>query len=302
MTRSRTVPAVLVALALAVVAAPSRADDATELERAKVSYDAGRYAEGVDRFKEILTPGSPTALRDPASIERAQAYYAACLIALDRISEANEQIEKIYRTNPRFVPDPVVFPTKVTDRFFAVQGKLKDQSAAGQQAKDVAHEKEKKELQAYIATLQPLAGQENVVVRHSRWIAAIPFGVGQFQNGQDGLGYALLVSEALLAGASITTGVIYMHLLADYTRQQGQQGQINYTDLNQRIDTARSVNLFSSLALGAITIAGVAHAELTFVPEVRESRTRPVPKAPPALLPTVSPGPTGMSFGVVGRF
>src|SRR5262245_9585745 len=100
MTRSRKVPAVLVALALAVVAAPSRADDATELERAKVSYDAGRYAEGVDRFKEILTPGSPNALRDPASIERAQAYFAACLIALDRITEANEQIEKIYRTNP----------------------------------------------------------------------------------------------------------------------------------------------------------------------------------------------------------
>src|SRR5262245_56680162 len=107
MTRSRKVPAVLVALALTVVAGPSRADDATELEKAKASYDAGRYGEGVDRFKQILTPGTPNALKDPASIERAQAYYAACLIALDRVPEAIEQIQKIYRKNPLYAPDPV---------------------------------------------------------------------------------------------------------------------------------------------------------------------------------------------------
>jgi len=302
MTRSRKVPAVLVALALTLVAAPGRADDATQLERAKASYDAGRYAEGVDRFKEILTPGSANALRDPASIERAQAFYAACLIALDRIAEANEQIEKIYRANLRFVPDPVVFPTKVSDHFYAVQGKIKDQSLAGQQAKDAAHEKEKKELQAYIATLEPLASQESVVVRHSRWIAALPFGVGQFQNGQEGLGYALLVSEALLTGASITSGAIYMELLADYTRQQGQQGQINYADLTARLGTAKDVNLYATAALGIIAVAGIAQAELAFVPEVRETRPRPLPKAPAAVLPTVSPSSSGVILGLVGRF
>jgi hypothetical protein len=302
MTRSRKLPAVLVAFALAVLAAPSRADDATELERAKASYDAARYAEGAERFKEILNPGSPTALKDPGAIERAQAYYAACLIALDRIPEANEQIEKIYRNNSRFVPDPVAFPGKVVDRFFDVKRKIFDQLAVEQQAKDAAQDKQKKELQAYIATLQPLAGQESVVVRHSRWLAAVPFGVGQFQNGQDGLGYAFLVSEALLAGASITTGVIYMQLLADYTRQQSQPGQINYPDLKDRVNTAMSLNLYSTLALGVIGAAGIAHAELTFVPEVKETRARPIPKPPASVVPTVAPGPTGVVLGVVGRF
>ncbi len=302
MTRSRKVPAVLVAFALAIVAGPACADDATELERAKASYDAGRYGEGAERFKEILNPGSPNALRDPGAVERAQAYYAACLIALDRVAEANEQIEKIYRTNLRFVPDPVVFPTKVTDRFFAVQGRMKDQTLAGQQAKDTAHDKEKKELQAYIATLQPLASQESIVVRRSRWIAALPFGVGQFQNGQDGLGYAFLVSEALLAGASMTTGVIHMQLLADYTRQQGQQGQIDYADLRSRLESTQQVNLYTSVALGVIAAAGIAHAEITFVPEVRETRPRALPKPPPAVLPTVAPRPSGFVVGVVGRF
>ena len=82
----------LAAVAVLFFAGPALADDATELERAKTSYDAGRYAEGADRFKEILNPDSPNALKAPNAIERARAYYAACLIALGRTDEANQQI------------------------------------------------------------------------------------------------------------------------------------------------------------------------------------------------------------------
>src|SRR5258708_250845 len=125
MPSSRQVPAVIVALAVLFVAGPSHADDATELERAKTSYDAGRYADGVERFKEILNPDSPSALHDPPAIERARAYYAACLIALGRIDEAYVEIEKVYRQNPTYTPDAVVFPGKVVDRFMDVKARFK---------------------------------------------------------------------------------------------------------------------------------------------------------------------------------
>jgi hypothetical protein len=39
----------------------------------------------------------------------------------------------------------------------------------------------------------------------SRWIAAMPFGAGQIQNGDTGLGVFFAVGEALLGGATITT-------------------------------------------------------------------------------------------------
>src|SRR5262245_26320509 len=100
MTRSRRIPAAVAAIALFLSAGIVRADDATELERGKTSYDAGRYAEGAERFKEILNPASPNALRSAVAVERARAYYAACLIALGRTDEANEQIEKLLRNNP----------------------------------------------------------------------------------------------------------------------------------------------------------------------------------------------------------
>ena len=69
MTKLRSV-SVLLLLAVSLAAASARADDASELERAKTSYDAGRYAEGVERFREILNPAAPSALHEPAAIER----------------------------------------------------------------------------------------------------------------------------------------------------------------------------------------------------------------------------------------
>ena len=50
-------------------------------------------------------------------------------------------------------------------------------------------------------------------------------------------------------------------------------------------------------------MAGIAQAELAFVPEVREIRARPIPKAPPAVLPDRLAVSLGRDLvGVVGRF
>src|SRR5689334_17121152 len=120
MTSSRKISAALAASVVLLATGVARADDATELESAKASYDAGRYPEGAEAFRKILDPTSSRALRSPNAIERARAYYAACLIALGKVDEAKDQFEKLLRQNPRFKPDPVVFPRQVTDPFFEV--------------------------------------------------------------------------------------------------------------------------------------------------------------------------------------
>jgi tetratricopeptide (TPR) repeat protein len=294
----RKIPAVLAAVAVLFFAGPALADDATELERAKTSYDAGRYAEGADRFKEILNPDSPNALKAPNAIERARAYYAACLIALGRTDEANQQIEKLLRNNPLYTPDPVIFPGKVTDRFIEVKSRLKGEIEDAFRVRADARAKIEKDQRAYIANLQRLAGQESVVVRHSRWIAMVPFGAGQFQNGQDGLGYAFLVSEAILAGTSITAGVIHMQLISDYSRNRTQ---VDYDDFISRKNATFNISVYSTAALGVLAAAGIVQSQIVFVPESRETRPRPVP-APPPVMPTVGGGPSGFVLGLQGRF
>ena len=298
MTRFRKIPPVAAAIALFLAVGTVRADDATELERAKSSYDAGRYAEGADRFKELLNPAAPNALHAPPAVERARAYFAACLIALGRTDEATEQIERILRNNPIYSPDPVAFPSKVIDRFLDVKSRLKSEIEEAFRVKSDARAKVEKDQRAYIASLQKLAGQETVVVRHSRLLAMIPFGVGQFQNGQDGLGYAFLVTEAILAGTSIAAGVIHMQLIADFARDGTE---VDYEDYVSRKNATHDLSIYSTAALALIGLSGVVQAQIAYVPEVREVRTRPIPQ-PPAITPVAGATPGGFTLGVGGRF
>jgi tetratricopeptide (TPR) repeat protein len=298
MTSSRKTPAVVAVIALLLCGGMARADDATELERAKTSYDAGRYAEGADRFREMLNQDSPNALHSANAIERARAYYAACLIALGRTDEANEQFEKLLRSDPRYRLDPVVFPGEVINRFIDVKARLSSEIEAADRVRTEARAKAEREQRAYISNLQRLASQESVVVQHSRWVAAVPFGVGQFQNGQEGLGFAFLIGEAILAGTSITAGVIHMQLIADYSRAPTS---VNYDDFVSRKNATLDLSIYSSAALAVIALGGIIQAEATFVPQVREIRTRPIPQ-PPRVLPAVGLAPSGFTLGLEGRF
>ena len=311
MTKLRSVSVLLVLFAASLAAAPARADDAAELERGKSSYDAGRYAEGVERFRELLNPASTNALRDPTAVERARAYYAACLIALGRAEEADAEIEKIIRNNPVYSPDPVAFPGKVMDRFIEIKSRLKGEIEAAFRARAAAEAaakaKAEREQREYIEALQQLARTETVVVRNSRWIAMVPFGAGQFQNGQEVLGYTFLIAEAALAVASITSSVIYQGLNADYTRARfgdaaQDPGTVNHDKFMSDTALARSVNHYTTAALGVVALTGILHAQLTFVPEFRETRVRPLPAPPPSLTPKVGAGPSGLFLGLSGRF
>jgi len=302
MSPSRTVRSVLLALFVLGIGA-ARADDATELERAKTSYDAGRYAEGADRFRVILTPDSPQSLSDPGAIERARAYFAACLIALGRTQEADTQIERIIRNNPLYSADPVVFPGKVIDRFIDVKSRLRNEIEGAFRLRADAERKARgrieQEQRAYIESLQRLAGQETVISRHSRWIAMLPLGAGQFQNAQDGLGYGLFVTEALLAVTSVTALVIHTQLVADYPRHT--PGTIDEVSFRDNKEAALRVNQYATAALAAITLTGIIQAQVTFVPETREVRPRSIPK-PPALVPNVGALPSGWQIGLSGTF
>jgi hypothetical protein len=306
MTKLRSVSLLLVLLAVSFTAAPARADDATELERAKSSYDAGRYAEGVERFREILNPASPNGLREPTAIERARAYYAACLIALGRTEEADAEIEKIIRNNPVYSPDPVAFPGKVVDRFIEIKSRFKGEIEAAFRARAAAEAaakaKVERQQREYIESLQQLARNETVVVRNSRWVAMLPFGVGQFQNGQEALGYTFLIAESALAVASVTTNVIHQQLWEQYA--SANPATVDFNKFESQMKTAYEVNVYTTAALALVTLTGILHAQLTFVPEVRETRVRPqpLPTPPPSLMPKVGAGPSGFFLGLGGRF
>jgi hypothetical protein len=156
---------------------------------------------------------------------------------------------------------------------------------------DLARQKEALRL----ALLERLASEEVVIERNSRWKALIPFGVGQFQNRQDGLGWFLLASEtALLVGSVVAGGLsFYYDTQANSALRDNTGLAPGYNDYaNKAYLTA---NVLGGL-FAATAIAGVVQAQITFVPEWPTVRKRQLPQL--SLHPIVSP----TFMGLQGQF
>lgn len=290
-----------------------RADDVQELELSKNRFDAGQYAEAHERFAILLDPARPTCDRgpsggcrvsDPDLIERARVLDAASLIALRRPDEAEAQIEKILRQNPTYAPNPTLFPQEVVDRFTEVRGRLRDElekelqrRAVEALKKRLADQKLRDAQEKWIADLQRLAATKVEV--HSRWIAALPLGVGQYQNGDVRLGVFLTTSELVLVATTLVSALIVSSYVELGSSKQFPRESL--IQLQQNLNVATLVNRIAFSTLIGVTAFGIVQAELAFVPEHVIDRARPIPPRP-RLAPSVSFAPGGFGIGLAGQF
>src|SRR5262249_38855266 len=153
----------------------------------------------------------------------------------------------------------------------------------------LAEQRAKEAQQRWILELERLAGTETVVYQNSRWIALLPLGVGEFQNGRDGWGWWFALSAVVLGPRSIVTGVI----AENYASRRGEKAiggvPIVQQELGNRYRIATTFNRILFGLWAADTVWGIAQAQIRFVPE-REvtKRQRPVPPRPPPP-PTITP-------------
>jgi hypothetical protein len=314
----------MLGLVLLVIAPRARADEAQELELGKNRFDAGQYEDAVKRFTTMLDPSVAPCeksapkksgrcrLTDKLLIERARAFLAASLIALGRGADADIHIETLLRVNPGYAPNPALFPSEVIDRFTEVRARIRAELEAITRKEDdaalqkrLAQQKAEADEKRWLDAIQKLAGEERVVQKNSRFIAALPFGVGQFQNGQTGLGWFFLVSEAATGAAAIAlAGVHGYYVSADRkaTNADGELVDTNFVD--SVIQTSASLNQIAFGTWAALAVAGIIHAQVTFVPETSSVVKRPIPKRPvrPQVSAAVSPVPGGAGVLVVGTF
>ena len=288
-----------------------RLNDTAELARVVSLYEAGKYGECADSLHLLLSADSPRPFRDPDVVESARIYHAACLIGSGQNQQADEPLRAAIRQNPQMKPpDSLVFPPQVIDRFlrvretmFDVIRKAEDERVKHAQALARAQEERARKERIRIVGLERLAQQELVVTPRSRWVALLPFGVGQFQNGEKSLGYMFLTSELLLAGSTLLTLGIDTHLILATSRadkpDQSNNGTLRgwYTALE-----------YSSYTWLGVSVVGIVEAELAFVPEQRQTRKRPLPpelrpaSASLSITPLAGPVPGGAVFGLSGRF
>lgn len=318
----RFVLSVCVGTMLSAVSASASADDLQQFELGKNRFDGGEYAKAAERFAAMLdaalppctqSSGSGTTscrLTDVELVERARAYYAASLVALDRNDEADLQIAEILRKNFQFSPDPAAFPQKVVDRFTVVRGRLRqeleaEQERRAQQEREqrLAAERLKQAEEKWLKTVLAAASEERVVTQNSRFVASLPFGVGQFQNGNARLGMAFAVSEALLGSLTIAASQIHMYYATIQTSGL-EKSDINILLTNKIV--ALRINQISFGAFAAVALTGIIQAHVTYVPEIVSVRKRNLPPRPTAstvqFVPTVGLSRDMFGVGLVGTF
>lgn len=290
-------------------AGSAQVSDEAELARVTSLYEAGQYANCAKQLGPLLNPKSPERLTDQSIIETARVYYAACLIGSGHPDKADDPLRDAIRANPQMrAPDSLVFPPEVVDRFIRVRESLLTEirKADAERIQRARAEAEKaraadRQRQAAVERLKQLASTERITVKNRRWIAAIPFGVGQFQNRDTGLGWAFLSSEVVIGGTWLGTMVLRSY----YQNQSFDAGKSK--TLNIRDPTAYAVQVVSSYAFLGVAALGILQAQIAFVPEFHETRRRRLPKELETaqrvrLVPSVVPTKNGVSLGLYGTF
>lgn len=290
----------------------SLSDDA-ELARVVSLVEAAKYDQCVAELDRLLDPNGKRPLKDPQIVETARLYHATCYIGLGKPELADEPLRQAIRNNPQMrTPDSLLFPQRVIERFISVRDSMVDELRAKERtaienARRQAAERltEDNERWAYMLQLERLAREEVVVVKNKRWVAAVPFGVGQFQNGDTALGWVFFGTEAALGITALTALNVHTHLNTKVGEAK-ERGASAAPDVNERLDDWHLALELSTYGLIAVAALGIAEAQLSFVPEVRTVRERPMPKRPSSdsflLTPRVSGGPGKVELGVAGRF
>ncbi len=310
------VRAVCLALGLVVWPSPVRADVAGQYELAESRYKSGRYEEAVEMLRALLA--NPIASDDPEAANKrriylkARPYLAAALVGLGRVDEADEVVLHQLLDDPFYKLPRGKFPDAVGDRFIDVAArhraaieKRKHEILKQRQDQTADQALLRKLREERLEKLELMAAEERIITERSRLVAAVPFGVGQFQNEATGLGIFFATSEVLAIGSTIVSAIIAEEVknvdrtLCGEPDPDNPGQKYDCTGLTDRFEVARTVNYVSFGTSLALIVAGIIEAQVSLEEVVVTKRKR---KIPPPVEIKGGATKTGFFFGLQGRF
>lgn len=263
---------------MAVFARSVAADELSDFDSARRHYDKQNYAKAEKGFESLVGGAVPRATNPVVRLE-ARKYLGATYLFLGKDDEAREQFRRLLQEDPDYDIDPVAFPEAVVQAFQEVQEEAAVERARREAAEAARQQRERtdevEELvrqQQRIQDLEELAAVETVEKVNSRWIAALPFGIGQFQNENRKLGIMFAVTQSVFMAASIATFIGHNSLRNEMPAPD-QIAQAQRVERALRIGNWVSVGGFLAFA-----IAGVTEAEIRFRPVIQRTRKRDLPK------------------------
>ncbi len=257
----------------------AQGSDVSDFEAARSAYNAGDFALAVERL-EAMVGGEMPSIENEVLILESRKYLAAAYLFEQRTEDAERQFALLLAQEPGYALDPLAFPAAVQETFQRVRERVRNELEAREAARQEAERQRRDRMmqrllaeQERIARLEAFATEIENVQTNSRWLAALPFGVGQFQNGHRGFGIALLTTEIFLATTSIATFVYHRYLAGQVDNMGIDAGALENT-----ANTIERLNQVSTGLLAAVMLGGIIDAQVRFVPTVRTTRRRELPE------------------------
>jgi hypothetical protein len=174
---------------------------AVEFERGKNAFARAEYGRALELLRPLVYP--EVRLETEGEIVQTHRMLGVASLFENDADGARREFRKLLELRPDYRFDPLLDPPRVVD-FFNLVVKDEESELAVIEAKRRRREEELLARQKREA--ERLRAQQALVLRydhHSYAVNFIPFGAGQFQNGQRRKGWLFFGAEAALGGASV---------------------------------------------------------------------------------------------------
>jgi len=192
-------------IALAAVCALGGVADATpgdELERARELFRAGKFADAIPTLNYLLYPDPR--LSQPQDLVEAHVLLGVSAYETGDRTLAKREFEEALFLDRALTLDTLLFSKNAVEYFDSVKRDLEERERRDAEQRRLAEENER--LQARLNAMV-------VIETHPYYINFIPFGAGQFQNGDQRKGLFFAITEGITGGVSAG---IWLYLVGEY--------------------------------------------------------------------------------------
>ena len=259
----------LIIILLSVITLPTvgLATPEDDFEHGKNAYLYGDFRKVIE-FLDPLVGTEGSEKLDPRKQADALEWLGLSLYYLGQETRAKDIFHRLILTDLDRTLDPITAPPDVVAVYDKMQADLKVE--IDRLKREAEKKRRAKEAQVPVREIDRR--------RNSKWVTLVPFGVGQFQNGDNGWGGFFLGTE--LVAVSLST--IFFFAAQDLRQPDGFFVGADAT-LARNLRTAQFVSGGTALAL---MVGGAIHAAVTFKP-LTETRRE-------VIKPTLSPAGAGI--------
>ena len=244
-------------------------------DRGRTAFGRAEYARAIEILHPLLYP--EVVLDSEGEVVQARRMLGVAYLFENKPDEARREFHKLLELRPDYRFDPLLDPQRVVDFFNSV---LREEEAtiADFERRRRQREQDAADKRLRDAALLRLPPKIVRYERHSFVVNFVPFGAGQFQNGQRRKGWLFLGAEAALGAVSL--GALATNFaLYGFTPTRGCNNQqsdgvqcppsaIDHSQENTS-RTLLGVQVVSGGLFFAVAIWGVVDAIIHYQPEVQ---------------------------------